>query len=91
MKLKIMTILLLTGLTGGCMATITPDGSIYTEALIPSPTVVVESHPRPVFVSAPSRPRPMGPIASRPRHHGTVSHGHSSPGRPHNSQRPGRR
>ena len=87
MKLKIMTILLLAGLTGGCMATITPDGNIYTEALVPTSTVVVESYSRPVFVSAPARPRPhhVGPIASRPR-----PHGHSFPGNSH-SPRPGRR
>ena len=40
MKLKIMTILLLTGLLGGCMATVTPSGEIYTEALLPAPVVV---------------------------------------------------
>ena len=91
MKLKMMTLLLLTGLLGGCMATITPSGEIYTEALVPTSTVVVErSYSRPVFVSAPHhRARPMGPIVSRPRP------GHRPGGqprhKPNNPPRPGRR
>ena len=92
MKLKMITLLLLTGLLGGCMATITPEGDIYTEALLPTP-VVVESYPRPVFVSAPHyrpHPRPWGPMVSRRPHHGYRPGG--QPGhRPHNPPRPGRR
>ena len=90
MKLKIMTILLLTGLTGGCMATITPDGNIYTEALVPSPTVVVESYSTPVFVSRPHRSAPR-PIVVSNRRYGGKTPGHHSSGKPHNSQHPGRR
>ena len=90
MKLKIMTILLLTGLLGGCMATVTTSGEIYTEALLPAPVVVERSYSRPVFVSAPRHHhRPMGPIAFKPRP-GHRPGGH--PGyRPHNPHRPGRR
>ncbi|MBR5151327.1 MAG: hypothetical protein IKW71_00640 [Elusimicrobiaceae bacterium] len=82
MKIKILSMLLVTGLVSGCMATITPSGEVYTEALL-APAVVVESYPQPIFVSAPARhhPRPMGPIATghrynrhtpaRPAHHGS--------------------
>lgn len=94
MELKITTLLLLTGLAGGCTATLTPYGDVYTEALIPSP-VIVESYPRTVFVSPAHRPgpRPMGPIASGRRHaagpHPTGHHSHGGSSRP--SGRPGRR
>ncbi len=86
MKLKIWTLIALAGLVGGCTATITPRGDIYTEALLPA--VVVES-PRPVFVSRHHRPaRPMGPVVSgrtfhRPSPRGHISHYPSIPGHRH--------
>lgn len=81
MRLKIGTLIVLAGLVGGCTATITPRGDIYTEALLP--TVVVES-PRPVFVSRHHPPmRPRGPVVSGrsfhrhpPRGHASHYHGH---------------
>ncbi len=71
---------------GGCTATITPRGDIYTEAYFPS-TVVVESAPV-VWVHHPPRPapRPMGPYASSRRYHGPAFPGHG-PG-PHRPFRP---
>jgi len=70
---------------GGCTATITPRGNIYTEAYFPS-TVVVEPAPM-VWVSTPHKhhPRPMGPYASSHRHHRLPVVGHSPqrPTRPH--------
>ena len=91
MKLKIVALLALTGLVGGCTATITPRGDIYTEALLPA--VVVESYPQPVFVSKPHRPapRPLGPIVSGRRYSGHSSARHSSHGFPRGPQGPGRR
>ncbi len=81
MKLKILTLLAVTALVGGCTATITPRGDIYTEALVP--TVVVESHPRPVFVSPHPHPRPFGPIVSGRRYPGrTHAEPHHPPHRP---------
>ncbi len=69
-------LLLATLLLGGCMATITPSGDVYTEAYVPSSTVVVESYTTPVFISAPRRPapRPIGPIVSGRRYPGHASH-----------------
>lgn len=73
--MKLLTpVLLLTTVVvlGGCTATITPRGDIYTEAYFPS-TVVVEPAPV-VWVSTPHKhhPRPLGPYASSHRPHRPV-------------------
>lgn len=62
-----MLLLASTCLLGGCTATITPRGEIYTEAYLPAETVVVESYTTPVVVPV-AVPRPVGPLASVPRH-----------------------
>ena len=57
---------------GGCAATLTPSGDIYTELLVPTSTVIVEERPAPVVVSAPPpaivpAPRPVVVSAPRPK------------------------
>ena len=72
-KRKLLLLVMTTGLLGGCAATLTPTGEIYTEALLPveSTTVVVESYPLlaygPHYRPAPPRGglRP-GPAPYRP-------------------------
>lgn len=49
MKLKLVMLLGLTGFLGGCAATVTPRGDVYTELLVPS-AVVVERRPPMAFV-----------------------------------------
>ena len=64
-KHNLFVLLAATGLLGGCAATLTPAGDIYTEALLPvdTTTVIVESAPLVAYA-----PRPMGPaIGHRPR------------------------
>lgn len=88
-----MLLLASTCLLGGCTATITPRGEIYTEAYLPAETVVVESYTTPVVVPV-AIPRPVGPLASVPRHHGghqpkAVVHrptGHKQPAAGHASK-----
>ena len=83
MKRKLFVCLLLAGFTGGCAATITPRGEIYTEALFPTAVVVEHSYHRAV-VPPPHRPvaRHFGPIVSRHRYGGggPGHHGHTRPG-----------
>ena len=87
MEVKLMTIhqtmLLLAGtcLLGGCTATITPRGEIYTEAYLPAETVVVESYTTPVVVPV-AAPRPLGPLASAPRPHSSGPRLHTATPRP---------
>ena len=80
-KRKLLLLLMTTGLLGGCAATLTPTGEIYTEALLPveSTTVVVESYPLlaygPHYRPAPPRGRLRpGPASYRPHF------GYSAPG-----------
>lgn len=64
-KHNLLVLLAATGLLGGCAATLTPAGDIYTEALLPvdTTTVIVESAPLVAYA-----PRPMGPaIGHHPR------------------------
>ena len=44
-NLKLCTLLLAGLSTGGCMATLTPDGTVTAQYIVPSPIVVLESHP----------------------------------------------
>ena len=62
-----MLLLASTCFLGGCTATITPRGEIYTEAYLPAETVVVESYTAPVVVPVVTH-RPVGPLASVPHH-----------------------
>ena len=87
-KHKLLVLVATAGLLGGCAATLTPTGEIYTEALLPvDTTVVVESYPlvaygpRPHYQPAPA-PRPhRGSL--RPGPHFAPSygprHGHHRP------------
>lgn len=64
-KHNLLVLLAATGLLGGCAATLTPTGDIYTEALLPvdTTTVIVESAPLVAYA-----PRPVGPaIGHHPR------------------------
>ena len=101
MKPMKMFVVLVGGvLLSGCVATLTPEGDLYTDLITPS--VVVESRPQTVFVSRPYRPAPRvwGPIASRPRPIVVQRHpghrpnsprvGHPGGHRPHNPPKAGK-
>jgi len=86
-KHKLLILVAAAGLLGGCAATLTPTGEIYTEALLPvDTTVVVESYPlvaygpRPHYRPAP----PRGGLRPGPRYHPPVHYGtpgqHRAPG-----------
>ncbi len=93
-KRKLLLLLMTTGLLGGCAATLTPTGDIYTEALLPveSTTVVVESYPLlaygPRYRPAPPRGglrpgphfAPHGPAHYRPHARYAAPGHHRAPG-----------
>lgn len=83
MKHKLLGIFILTGLLGGCMATITPSGEVYTDAVFTS--TIVESYPQPIYVRHSHHPRPVGPLVSghRPSHHPGTRNTPPSGNRPH--------
>lgn len=57
-KHNLFVLVVATGLLGGCAATLTPTGDIYTEALLPvDTTVIVERAPLVAY-----GPRPMRPV-----------------------------
>jgi len=77
-KIKLLAVLCAGLPAGGCMATVTPDGTISTAYIVPSPTIVVErpTHVHyvpflpPVVHRHPPRsyaPR-LVPITPRPHH-----------------------
>ena len=57
-KRKLLVLVACAGLLGGCAATLTPTGEVYTEALLPidTTTVIVERAPLMAYA-----PRPIGP------------------------------
>ena len=62
--LKPVLLLATTVVLGGCAATITPRGDVYTELLVPS-TVVVERRPPVAFVPAHHHVHhPRGPLVA---------------------------
>ena len=70
-KHNLLVLLAATGLLGGCAATLTPTGEIYTEALLPvDTTVVVESYPLVAY-----GPRPHYQPALPPAHRGSLRPG----------------
>lgn len=81
-KRKLLVLVACAGLLGGCAATLTPTGDVYTEALLPvdTTTVVVESYPLIAY-----GPRPHFRPAPPPRHRGHLRPGpHFAPvHRPH--------
>ncbi|MBQ8032890.1 MAG: hypothetical protein IJ266_02910, partial [Elusimicrobiaceae bacterium] len=84
-KRKLLVLVACAGLLGGCAATLTPTGDVYTEALLPvDTTVVVESYPLIAY-----GPRPHFRPAPPPRHRGHLRPGphfaptHRSHHRPH--------
>ncbi len=76
---KLLVLVATTALLGGCMATVTPAGDVYTEALLPvDTTVIVESAPLVAY-----GPRPHYRPAPPPRPRGVVRPGpHFGPRRP---------
>ena len=95
-KNQLFVLIASAGLLGGCAATLTPTGEIYTEALLPvdSTTIIVEeNYPLiaygPRYRPAPP-PRPRGALRpgprfpshgfGRPRHHYGAPGQHRSPG-----------
>ena len=66
-KHQLLVLVAASGLLGGCAATITPRGEVYTEAYWAEPTVVVETYTPTVMV--PLKPHPVGPIAKGPHYH----------------------
>ncbi len=95
---KLLMLVAATALLGGCMATVTPTGDVYTEALLPVDTTVIVERaplvaygPRPHFRSAPP-PRPRGHL--RPGAHFVSARGphhrsHARYGAPGQHRSPG--
>lgn len=71
-KRNLLVLVAATGMLGGCAATLTPAGDIYTEALLPidTTTVIVESAPLVAY-----GPRPHYRPAPPPRSRGAVRPG----------------
>ena len=76
--IKLCTLLTAGLASSGCMATVTPDGVVSAQYIVPSPAIVVEHYPHPHYVPFlppvvhrhPPRsyaPR-LVPIAPRPHH-----------------------
>ncbi len=93
-KHKLLILVAAAGLLGGCAATLTPTGEIYTEALLPVDTTVVMGSypvvaygPRPHYRHSATPSKPRGSLRHEPRsshHRPTVHYGapgqHRSPG-----------
>ena len=81
-KHKLLILVAATGLLGGCAATLTPAGDVYTEALLPvDTTVIVERGPLVAY-----GPRPHYQPAPPPVHRGSLQPGPRFAPAPH---RPG--
>ena len=76
---KLLFVLGLALMLSGCMATLSPDGTITAEYIVPEQTIIVENEsPRPM-IYAHNAPRPAPPPRAAPprppRVHGPMGHG----------------